>query len=213
MSEAPKRVYEERTLTGEIEATARDGSGFKIAGEWVSYGDYYQGIRPGRGQVVVAVAKGRFLRRLTVLDGGGPHDVGETAELPDDDFAGPPPPPGDDGDDDPATWGPPGPTAGRGWGAAPAPHAGSGGAAPRPAAAGARPAGRGADAGQAPRPAPAAPTVPAVAPPPPATSPAALRAAALAAAAHFHSGRGSEEDDVYGTAYRFLAWLTEEDGA
>jgi len=39
-----------------------------------------------------------------------------------------------------------------------------------------------------------------------------LKAAALAAAAHFLSGKPeSSEDEVYGTAYRFLAWLQDEE--
>jgi hypothetical protein len=41
---------------------------------------------------------------------------------------------------------------------------------------------------------------------------AALKAAALAAAAHFQSGKpDSTEDEVYETAYRFLAWLQDDD--
>ena len=206
----PQRTYPERAVRGEIEAANENG--IKIAGEWFDFGTYYQGVRPGRGQVVEAVARGRFLRRVTVLAGAGPGDAGEPGGPPDDGFAGPPPPPADD--DDPATWGRPG------GGAAPRRVATQPAPGARPAAPGARPAGSeaggaglsgAAAAGRATR---AAPVPPAAPPALPAGDGTVLRAAALVAAAEFHSRRGSEEDDVYGTAYRFLAWLTdEEDGA
>jgi hypothetical protein len=66
----------------------------------------------------------------------------------------------------------------------------------------------------APRPVRQAAPVQAPAAPVKATSKATLKAAALAAAAHFHSGRAGEEgaeDDVYGTALRFLAFLEDSE--
>jgi hypothetical protein len=51
---------------------------------------------------------------------------------------------------------------------------------------------------------------PAPAPPAP-KGRATLRAAALAAASHFHSTGDGKEDDVYATAYRFLAWIESDD--
>lgn len=66
--------------------------------------------------------------------------------------------------------------------------------------------------GAAPRPVrPAAPVAPAPVIKP--TGRATLKAAALAASAHFHSARPENtEDHVYETAYRFLAWLEDEEG-
>jgi hypothetical protein len=203
-----QRTYPERAVRGEIEAANENG--IKVAGEWFDFGTYYQGVRPGRGQVVEAVARGRFLRRVTVLGGDGPDTSGDPVDAPEDGFADPLPPPADD-DDDPATWRP------SGAGAAPRRVATplTRGAGPAPLRT--RPEERVADApgasdaSRATRAAPTSPALPAVPPSPRATGLAGLRAAALAAAAHFHSGRGGEEDEVYGTAYRFLAWLTEEE--
>ena len=92
-----QRTYEERTLTGEVETTSRDGGGFKVAGEWINYGEYYKGPKPERGKLVEVVAKGKYARRIKLLTAGGldalegeaPPDFGEAAPV----------------DDDPGAWG------------------------------------------------------------------------------------------------------------
>lgn len=61
----PARTYPERELRGVIEQVNNDGA--KVGGEWVNYGNYYAGERPGIGTVVVVTVKGKFVESLTVV--------------------------------------------------------------------------------------------------------------------------------------------------
>jgi hypothetical protein len=181
--------------TGEVEAT--NERGIKLGGRWLNYSQFHRVPRPETGHVVrVTLQRDRFITDLEVLDGAalddaeGAADPGEVdGDFPE--FEGPPPaaPPPAASDvaaglDRPPTGDNPGGTA-----------------APRRA-----------PVRVAPAPTPAPPPRAQVPTTPQPPTRAALKAAALAAAAHFQSGKpDSTEDAVYETAYRFLAWLQDDD--
>jgi hypothetical protein len=175
--------------TAEVEAT--NERGIKLAGRWFNFSQFHQVPRPEVGQLVrVTLQKGRFISGLKILTPGDLDDGEGEADPTDEafpEFEGPPPP------------APAGFRVAPGLDGPPAGDYPAGSAAPR------RVTG---EVGPAPTP-PPAPRAPSAARTPALPS---LKAAALAAAAHFLSGKpDSTEDAVYQTAFRFLAWLEDDE--
>ena len=65
------QAYPERTEQGPVEA--QNDRGIKVAGSWYDFGNFYEGERPGVGQAVELVARGRFIRSLKIdgVEAGG----------------------------------------------------------------------------------------------------------------------------------------------
>jgi hypothetical protein len=63
--------YPERTEQGTVEA--QNDRGIKVGGSWYDFGNFYEGERPGVGQEVELVARGRFIRSLKIdgVEAGG----------------------------------------------------------------------------------------------------------------------------------------------
>ena len=178
---AAEQTQTQTQQTAEVEAT--NERGIKLAGRWLNFSQFHQVPHPEVGQLVrVTLQKGRFISALKILAPGEFDDAEGEVDPNDEAF--------------PEFEGPPaGFTVAPGLDGPPSGDYPAGTAAPRRVL-----------------PTPVPPPAPQA--PPASWAPAtpSLKAAALAAAAHFLSGKPeSSEDEVYGTAYRFLAWLQDEE--